>query len=273
MKNIGRAEGDRRLSYRRRRSRLLGRILFLALICALLGSGVWLTNQPQVRIAHVEIIPDNPMFASIARSEMEGKYVGLIPRDSIFFFPERMIRARILAAYPEIAAISIQGNGLTGISVHINERVPLARWCGLKKTPEPVPEYCYLFDSSGFIYAAADVASTTQPINAFVLYAPLQGVTEEPLRATLANMETLPRIFDFARELTQFDGVVTHITIREDEIDCLLASGTRVTYVRGQEEKAFAALMSSRQNLNLSDGSLEYVDVRFDGKVYLKRKE
>ena len=52
-----------------------------------------------------------------------------------------------------------------------------------------------------------------------------------------------------------------------------LVLGTRVTYVLGDEQNAFTALTSARDDLNLADGSLEYVDLRFDGKVYLKKKE
>ena len=62
------------------------------------------------------------------------------------------------------------------------------------------------------------------------------------------------------------------IVLRGDEVNDYLESGTRVTYVLGNEENAFTALASSKDTLNFSDGSLEYVDLRFDGKVYLKRK-
>ncbi|HUQ30410.1 MAG TPA: hypothetical protein VM103_02720 [Candidatus Paceibacterota bacterium] len=243
------------------------------LTVAACGGLIWLTNQPSVRVSTIRVSNGTEAFAEFARTAMQGKYLGLIPRDSIFFVPEHAIRVRILDTHPEIAAVSISRDGMTGILITPNVRVPVARWCGLKKTIESVPEYCYFFDSSGFIYAAVDAASSTQPLNSFALYTSLEGATEEPLRATLKNTSALPQVFDFARQLLTLGSPVASITIHDDEVDCVLASGTRITYVRGREEKSFAALVSAKQNLNLTDGSLEYVDVRFDGKVYLKRKE
>ena len=79
-------------------------------------------------------------------------------------------------------------------------------------------------------------------------------------------------MFDFARELATLGSPTTRIAIHDGEVNDYLASGTRVTYVLGHEQDAFTALVSARENLNLSDGSLEYVDLRFDGKVYVKRK-
>jgi hypothetical protein len=44
-------------------------------------------------------------------------------------------------------------------------------------------------------------------------------------------------------------------------------------YVLGSEQEAFTALVSAKDSLSLSDGSVDYVDLRFSGKVYVKRKE
>lgn len=242
------------------------------LILILLGSGIWLGNRPYMRVSTVRVQGADELFAEIARAAMRGTYFGLIPRDSIFFVPEHAIRMNILTAHSEVAAVSISRDGLTGITIAPSVRVPAARWCGLSKTPEAVPEYCYFFDASGFIFASADTAPSTSPLHPFTIYGKLAGDTEEPLRATLADAHLLPAIFDFARQLSVLGGTVTSITIRGDEVDCGLASGTRITYVRGEEEQAFAALTSAKNNLNLSDGSIDYADLRFEGKVYVKRK-
>lgn len=244
-------------------------------------------RQRAVRISQVEIFGSDASLSRYATGAMQGWYWGVIPRDSTFFFPEERIRTDILAAHRDIAAVSIFRNGFTGLSLKIDTRTPIARWCGLASTPaEPgsthgSDEYCYIFDASGFIYAAA---SSTQTVNAFAVYAPLQGDVPEPLEATIADAEKLPAVFDFARELAtlgpprvgssqvEAGSPVTRIVIHDGEVDDYLASGTRVTYVLGHEQDAFTALVSARENLNLKDGSLQYVDLRFDGKVYLKRK-
>lgn len=263
-------QGNKRFVARRRLRRRRA-LIALGIIFFLLCTGiVYELRQSAVRISHIQVFGTNQSLADIARRAMQGNYFGVIPRDSIFFFHASRIRADIVAAYPEIAAVSIFRNGLTSISVKANARVPVARWCGLAPT-EGVEEYCYVFDASGFIFAAA--ATSTQTLNPFVLYAPLEGDGLEPLRATLANAEKLPAAFDFARQISTFGSPVTRVIIRGDEVDDYLESGTRITYVLGDEQNAFTALVSSREHLNLADGSIEYVDLRFAGETYVKKKK
>lgn len=225
-----------------------------------------------MRIASIEVSFVDRELLALVEPELAGSYLGLIPRNSIFFFPEEAMRARILERYADIAAVSITRRSFSSIEIAATRRVPVARWCGLQKTEPPVEEeYCYFFDASGYVFAAVDVASTTDPLYDFALYVPLAGTTEEPLRATLKHAEELPRIFDFARQIASFGSPTATVTLRDDEVDVLLHSATRITYVRGQEEAAFAALKSAQANLSLTDGSIEYIDLRFEGKIYVRR--
>jgi hypothetical protein len=255
----------------RRRSRRRRALIALCLVIVLLGAGiVYELAQSGVRINHVDISGADQSLAAIAFRQMQGNYFGIIPRDSIFFFPAGHIRAALLASDPNIAAVSMFRSGFTGLSIKVSDRVPVARWCGL--TPSSgEDEYCYFFDASGFIYAAS--ATSTQTVNNFSVYAPLVGGTLEPLRATIVNAEKLPAAFDFARQLNTFGSPVSSIVFRSDEVDDYVASGTRITYVLGNEQNAFTALTSARDTINLADGSLDYVDLRFDGKVYVKKKQ
>lgn len=275
----GNGEPGARLAERRRLCRRRARIAFFILLLFLLAAALGGLNQSSVRISRIDVYGADASLAAYAKDVMRGSYLGIIPRDSSFFFPASSIRAAILADHLDIAALSIFRNGLTGISIKTTNRTPIARWCGLAPTPASdrgvgahgADDYCYIFDASGFIYAAA--ASTTVTINNFSLYAPLIGDTLEPLRATISRSSQLPATFDFARQLDTLGSPVAKVILRDDEVDDILASGTRITYVLGNEQNAFTALISSRENMNLADGSLEYVDLRFDGKVYLKKKE
>jgi cell division septal protein FtsQ len=239
-------------------------VLFVV-TCAALIYGLW---QRPVRISHVVVYGADQSLAELATLEMQGSYFG-IPRDSIFFLPEASIRARIMSAHPEIAAVSIFRSGLTTLSIRVDHRVAIARWCGLAPT-KGVEEYCYVFDANGYVFAAA--ASTTPTVNTFALYTHPVGDTLEPLRATLTNVEQLPMAFEFARKLATFGSPVVRVIMRDGEVDDDLASGTRVTYELGNEEQAYTALASARANFNLADGTVDYVDLRFPGKVYLKKK-
>ncbi|MDD3531039.1 MAG: hypothetical protein PHV99_00365 [Candidatus Pacebacteria bacterium] len=262
--------GSERLAERRRlrRRRLaIASFIFLLFLLAAVLYGLW---QSSVRISEVTVYGADQSFAAYAKDAMQGSYFGIIPRDSTFLFSESDIRSSILAGHPDIAAVSIFRKGFTGLSLKIDYRVPIARWCGLAPTPD-VAEYCYIFDANGTIFSVA--TTTTETLNTFSLYAPLEGSGLEPLHASIAHAGELPSLFDFARQLDTFGSPVSHVVLRDDEVDDILESGTRITYVLGHEQSAFAALVSARDTLNLTNASIEYVDLRFDGKVYVKRKE
>ncbi|MDO8566638.1 MAG: hypothetical protein Q7R58_00605, partial [bacterium] len=254
--------GERLYERRRtRRRRVLAALGILVLI--LFGALIWGLQQSGMRISRVEILSADSSLVSYATNTMQGNYFGIIPRDSIFYFPEERIRAHILASHNDIAAVSISRNSLTRISIQADYRVPIARWCGSipQAASAGVEEYCYVFDASGVIFSA--VSSTTQTVNTFKLYAPLEGDTEgtlpagrQALQATITNADTIPTVFDFARQLAVFGSPVISIVIHDGEVDNNLASGTRITYVLGREQDAFTALVSARENFNLADGSV-----------------
>lgn len=260
-----------RLARRRQRGRRLKRVFFFILLLLLLVAAIYGLNQPAVRIAQIEVVSGDPAFALYATRAMEGSYFGLVPRDSTIFLPKSAIRRALLADHPEIAAVSLSHQGLETLRLRATERTAVALWCGLSPTPG-VEEYCYFFDPNGYVFAAAEAASTTPTLNSFAVYVPLRGSTEEPLRATLESAQIFPAAFDFARRLGTMGAPVEKIVIRDGEVDDYVLSGTRVTYVLGREQDAMTALVSARSNLNLTDGSIEYIDLRFDGKVYVKRK-
>ena len=109
-------------------------------------------------------------------------------------------------------------------------------------------------------------------MNSFDLYAPLVENAQEPFRATIIRAENLPDAAALARQMASFGSEVDAIVIREDEADLILASGTRITYVLGHEQEVYSVLSSATSGLDFANGSIEYADLRFSGKLYLKRK-
>lgn len=255
-----------------RRRRILFAVFILAFLflCAVIY-GLW---QPGVRVSLVEVQGTDVPLATIAKESMQGNYFGIIPRDSIFFFSAARIRADISTAYPDIVAVSIFRNGFSGISITANNRVPIARWCGAPPDVAGISSLvsvvsdCYFFDANGFVYAAT---STTQPLNSFTIYESLSASEEDIIGSTLPHAEKFPAAFDFARQLTTLGSPISFIIFRNDEVDDYFESGVRVTYLLGDEQNAFTALISAKAQINLSDPTLKYIDVRFPGKIYLKR--
>lgn len=266
-------QGDRLAARRRkRRRRVLTAIvvvIFVFCVAALYG-----LHQPAVRISRIDVFGGDTSLAAVARQTIQGTYVGMIPRDSIFFFSESRIRAALLATHPGIAAVSVFRSSLTSLSIKINSHIPIARWCGSTYAPrsastsDTASDGCYVFDDSGYVFATT---SETPLINSFVFYEP-PTTSGDPLGSILPHVTRLPDVFNFARQLATLGSSVSAVAIRDGEVDNYLESGTRITYVLGHEQTAFTALVSAKKYLNLTDGSIDYIDLRFDGKMYLKKK-
>jgi hypothetical protein len=295
--------GNEGLAFRRRKQRRRGLIAFSVLILILLGLllyGLW---RPAFRVAHVEVSGGDATLSTIAEQDMQGSYLGIIPRNSTFFLPINRIRSDILQTHLTFAAVSIGTTGFTSLSITTDARTPVGRWCGMsiasssaQDTPaqEVTPmmqNTCYLFDPNGLVYGTAtepwnsqDVSSSSpelvglnpdQTLTPYVVFDVLSATTS-PLGATLQNATQLPAIFEFARQLESLGPAVQTIVVRGDEVDFFLMStssavGPRITYLLGDEQNALTALVSAKGQLNLSDPTLEYVDLRFSGRIYFKR--
>jgi cell division septal protein FtsQ len=252
----------------RRRRAVIALFVLLLFVLSIAVYGLW---QSGVRISNVTVIGGGQELAGYAVSIMNGSYFGMIPKDSIFFFPEEYIREEILSADNNIAAVSITRNGFTGLSIKIDKRTPVARWCGVAIPLPGTPSGgdCYFFDTDGIIYATT---TETQAINEFVLYEDLANPSY-PIGETLAFSKDFPVVFDFARQISALGSKTVSVYIHDGEVDNTLESGTKITYVLGNEYNAFTAVMSAKSNFNLSDGSVDYIDLRFNGRVYLKKKQ
>jgi cell division septal protein FtsQ len=240
--------------------------------------GLW---QGPFRIRTVTVYGADESLAHVATQAMRGTYFGLVPRDSTLFFPAADIYRAVNSEYPDVATVSLFRSGLTGLSMKVDYRVPIARWSDITSLDPvassteavigEVPEY--VFDASGFIYATTSVGM--ELVNPFIIHEPLPdgARARDPIGVTLPRAEKFPAVFDFAREVATLGAPVREISFRADEVDLYLATSTRITYVLGNEESAFTALVSARGSLDLTDGSVAYIDLRFPGKVYVKRRD
>lgn len=260
-----------RLRERRRRERKALRIALALGLVLLAAAALYGLQSPHVRIHAIEAYGTDEPLVPLALDTLQGSYLGIIPRDSTFFYPEDALRARILATYGDIATVSLFRNGLTGLTIRISHRVPIARWCGTQYVhtlATSTPPGCYFFDDQGRLFATT---SAEQVVHDTLFFAPLPAEPAPGVIIPASNR--LPELFNLAREIGTL-GTRTHAVGREPDATTLyLESGTRLIYREGGEQAAFTALQSAKNNLDIADGSLEYVDLRFEGRLYLKRAD
>lgn len=258
-----------------RRMFYIGLGIFLAVFMCALLYGAWM---PSLRVHAVTAEgPNTEDVTRIAQEELAGTHLFIVPRNSLFFIPEADIRKRILLEQPSIVAVSIKSSGLNSIRVIALERSSAFLWCGAaRETPATT---CYKADADGLVFAPYDsvpfVGSTTvspSTVRLLEVYVPLADNAIEPVAAHTGYASVLPNSLRLAKTLRALGANVAALALRDDEADFYTASGTRITYVIGKEREAAQLAATVFPKLMLNDGSIEYVDLRFDSKVYVRKQ-
>ncbi len=264
-----------RLAERRRRIRRIERIILAVLGLCIVGGLIWVLWRPSIRVGEISVSGEastehQEAIKVIAHESLSGNYGFVLPRDSIFFVPEEDMRARILDAYPDIAAVSIERDSFSTLSISVFPRVAALVWCGAAiEFPQP----CFLADSEGLLFK--ETATSTESLLTF--YAPLEegARMDSPLRARIVDAASkTASAFQFIRTIGELGLSADVVVLRGDEADIYMRdSGTRITYVLGDEQSASALVSITLKDLAAPIESFEYIDVRFPGKAYFKKKE
>lgn len=267
------------LRERRKKQQKRGWVLLLILFLVLLGIIVYVLWLPALRVQAIEAEgPDPEGIEAVALAALEGSALGVLPRSSIFLVPEEDIRARVLDAYPQVQAVSVSATGLTTLSVKALARDDAFVWCG--ESPAARRASCYKADAEGLIFAPYEVpvvgttTASSSPAIAdgdLVVYGAIEGESDSPVRSHVAYASALPDALKFIKAMRGLGADIVSVTLRSDEIDLHTEGGTRITYVIGKEGEAAILAATSFPDLDVNDGSIEYVDLRFQNKVYLKR--
>jgi hypothetical protein len=286
-RNKGKASTrDESLKGRRRRARQRTLIAALIVLVLIVGGGfasLWWTG---IRIETIAVSgPDSDAMKTIAMNDLAGRNAFFIPRNSMFFVPKKQIRADILRQFPDISALTVSLISTNAISIVSIPRQAALTWCGdtynsnttetvsdASSTPDsPGMPPCYSADAQGVIFAVlppGDTAST----DSLRIYAPLAGMADasSPLGASIAQASYIPNALQFVKVIKSLGVPIETLVLRSDEADLYAQSGTRITYVLGHEEQTAQVAQAVFPSLNVNNGSLEYVDLRFAGKAYYK---
>ncbi len=258
-----------------RRARAKRMLIIVVSVLAVLSIAcvLYLSWLPALRVRSVTAEgPDAEQVQALAEETLKGTHLFIVPRDSLFFIPEADIRKKILATYPDIMAVSFKDAGLTGLHIVSVARTSAFLWCGTSKDM-PAPS-CYNADPDGLIFSAyvpSDVQTASSTLH-LRMYTQIDGDEASPITAHIKETYAIPNALQLARALKAMNANIAELALRGDEADFYTVGGTRITYVIGRERQAVGLAASAFPKLSLNDGSIQYVDLRFEAKVYLLRR-
>jgi hypothetical protein len=273
------------LTKRRKQKRRTMRYVLLFILVLLIAGAFYALWRPAFRIQSIEA--DGPGLSSIREivgMNISGTYFHILPKNSIVFYPKNKIRTAIIDANPNVSAVSLTATSFSSLFVRTTPRAESFIWCGTS-LDAPTPDgSCYQSDIEGFIFMqdseqvqASTSSSTPNKVavqSQIRVYGPLDrdiSNGQTPIRAHLVLPARIPEALKFVDALRELGAPVTSLVIRGDEADLWIGHTTRITYVLGHEKDAVVSATSALPNLSLTDGTIQYVDLRFPGKVYLKK--
>jgi len=252
--------------------------------------GVW---RPTFRIQEVSAEgPGAEVVRQIVKTKLEGTYLYVIPRNSVFFYQQTKMRTAILDAVPEVVAVSLKRDSFSSLAVLTVPRQQSFIWCGTT-IDTPVPEGgCYEADVLGYLFKQGEItegqpaatfatstASTTAPSakdthGQVRVYGSLDTELKDgqsPIRRHVGSADKMADALIFVNAMRTLGAPVSALAIRGDEADLWISGRTRITYILGHEKEAADTAASALPTLTLTNGSVQYVDLRFPAKAYVKR--
>lgn len=268
------------LKVRRKRERRVAQYVFLALLGIFIAGSVYTLWLPVFRVSEVSAGgPGSNRAPLLVKNQIAGTYAFILPRNSVFFLPEQKIRTVLLEAIPEASAVSLNRTSFSSLRIETTGRAESFIWCGTT-IDTPVPDgSCYEADSDGFIFRRAEdisTASTTpqaprEQVRVFGVLDRELADGDLPIGARLVSPSRIPDALKFVDAVRELGAPVSALVIRGDEADLWLGRPARITYVLGYEKDAALLAASAFPAINLADTTIQYIDLRFPGKAYIKR--
>jgi hypothetical protein len=275
---IGRRFTSSRIRKARQKRLLIQLVLWIILAGALLFLVVEIVYLKQTRIELVRFegnkaIRKEELWEAL-KPYVEGEYAYLFSKKNIFIVPTDRIERKLKERFIRLEDIDLYREGLHTLVVTSVEREPVGIWCGTATTSE-----CYYLDENGLAFGPAPNLLGTS----FVTYE--QKFPEEIIGAHVSYPEGFLALRNFMASLVPLGFQAYHAVFTDDRIDLTvrgtLPNGETMRLVlkiplTPPYDTTFSNLTSvtraaGTETPPLSITGLEYIDLRFEHKVFYKK--
>lgn len=246
-------------------------VLRISLICVAIGGGaailLWV---PQLRFWSTSVSGNTAVSSeeilNVTNNFLGEKIFILFPQGSVFLFRSFNLEARILEAFPHIATVDVSHSFQRKISITITERAMWGLYCKDSALP------CFYITEDGVITAEAPQLTGTI---LFRINDKRPGLDTRVVGNTVIEEPLAARI----RQVTNMLAERHHIMVREvilgdvfeDNIKLITTEGWYILFdEQTHVERAFENLLLVLEKQITDRADLEYIDIRFDGKVFYK---
>ncbi len=260
--------------------------------CLLAGLAYFLIWSPVLWIEKIEF-KDNSLdteeLSLIVQNNLAEKLWQFIPQKSIILAPKNMIRDEILDSFPEIKSVVVNKKlpemAGAAIEIIIEERKSIGIWCQIERLKieatstesiisGPKIKGCFYIDKEGIIFKESPLISGSMILNIFS--SKKQSVE---LRNEVVSPETINFILTVNEELPKIK-TVTGPSWQINDFKVISPEDLRVSTSQGCQiylNPAYSAdsqlkvlELTLEKEIKEDWPSLEYIDLRIEGRMYYK---
>lgn len=252
--------------------------IWILLILAIGAGIIGFFNRKEFQIQSIQVVGtkslDSTAIQAAVQHSISGSYGLIIPRTNALLFSKQRTEHTLMQLFPALSHVAINFTDRNNIVITIDEKKPQFVWCS-------DPTTCYFVDNNGMIYDSApiftpgvfitltggEIADPVHPLRSFFLPTykfnvfknKLESLEEYPLNILEVHYDK-----DITFTIDSIKGTLvnpqTQIITTEGAISADITSALDLLL----RDKTFAATLATQENL------LEYIDLRFPGKIYYK---
>lgn len=259
------------LSNRRRKKKSNKILFFIFAILAAVGGIIFLLRINEMRIREISVVSSGENLVAEDEAEIKekvgevlsGNYFFIIPKNSVFFYPQKELREKLLKSFPSVANLNIEASPWEGLLIRVEPRLSSALWCRA--------EECFSMDSHGFIFEKVGASAAGFKFEGLL--------TGDPLGRTFGDASLISFMKDFVDKLSKLGLNTLLIKVyNEDKAEAILDNGSFVIFspkpdAGGEVADNLSLLIN---NLKEKNGGtlpeLQYVDTRYGNKLFYKLK-
>lgn len=199
--------------------------------------------------------------------ELQGNYFLVVPKRFTYLYPHDRMK-EVLEKYPRMYDIVISRTSRTSLDVAFKEYLPHALWCMHEMPEEP----CYFINSDGYAFSEAPILVGGALVRHIV-----EGANEIT-SGEVITPDKLAAIDHFIEQANTELGfrITSLIYTTVGDIHFAINGGGEIYVASSKNFQTtfdnLRSIVSSPEFKHIEPGNFQYIDVRFDNKVFVNEE-
>jgi cell division septal protein FtsQ len=263
---------SKRLKTKRRKTRYYKYGALAALLVFAFVGSIFVARAQFGRIQNVAVkgneLVQTDDLRELAWSELSGTFLWAFPKNSLALYPRKKIEEKIRGEFATISNIDISREDNRTLQIEVAEHEPDFLWC---KNLER--ETCYFMDKNGYIFTESAGFSKDVLFTFYGLVDP-----ENPVAKRYMPSDKFAELNSFIDSMKLLNISPIGLNARgQDDFELYLSSGGSILFSDREEflntfENLETIIAEQTRQDKQFLSKLEYIDIRFSSKVFVKLK-